>query len=132
MTRVLLTSSCPCIGFYSSRRLYPRMTRPSDAEDVMTVTLDVPPTQETIPDTMRAAVLFGPRDSRQVNRPVPRPGAGEVLVKVAMCGTCGTDLKIYDGHFPLTPPYGAFTPGHGWPGTGWARGRAVGEGRRRL
>jgi len=57
--------------------------------------------QDTIPDTMRAAVLFGPRDMRVIARPVPSPGPGEVLVKVAMCGTCGTDLKIYDGHFPL-------------------------------
>ena len=89
----------------------------------MTVILDVPPTQETIPDTMRAAVLFGPRDIRQINRPVPRPGPGEVLVKVAMCGTCGTDLKIYDGHFPLIPPYGAFTPGHEWTGTCGGPGR---------
>jgi hypothetical protein len=70
-----------------------------DVEDVMALTLEAPPKQETIPETMRAAVLFGPRDIRQVNRPVPRPGPGEVLVKVAMCGTCGTDLKIYDGHF---------------------------------
>ena len=70
--------------------------------------------RHALPESMRAAVLFGPRDIRQINRPVPRPGAGEVLVKVAMCGTCGTDLKIYDGHFPLTPPYGAFTPGHEW------------------
>jgi threonine dehydrogenase-like Zn-dependent dehydrogenase len=93
----------------------------------MAVTLDAPPIQETIPDTMRAAVLFGPRDIRQIKRPVPRPGPGEVLVKVAMCGTCGTDLKIYDGHFPLTPPYGAFTPGHEWTGTVVALGDTVDE-----
>ena len=60
---------------------------------------------------MRAAVLFGPGDMRIVDKPVPKPGAGEVLVRVAMCGMCGTDLKIYDGHFPLTPPFGEFTPG---------------------
>jgi L-iditol 2-dehydrogenase len=64
----------------------------------MALTLEAPATLYTIPDTMRAAVLFGPRDIRQIDRPVPRPGPGEVLVKVAMCGTCGTDLKIYDGH----------------------------------
>src|SRR3989442_4746354 len=66
---------------------------------------------------MRAAVLFGPRDIRVIDRPVPQPGPSEVLVKVAMCGTCGSDLKIYDGHFPLTLPYDAFTPGHEWTGT---------------
>ena len=45
-----------------------------------------------IPEVMRAAVLFGPRDIRVVERLVPLPGPDEVLVRVAMCGTCGTDL----------------------------------------
>ena len=81
----------------------------------------------TIPDAMRAAVLFGPRDIRVIDRPVPKPGDGEVLVKVAMCGTCGTDLKIYDGHFPLTLPFGGFTPGHEWTGTVVALGETVDE-----
>src|SRR5262245_59427466 len=119
IVRILRLTSCPDRMPHWNRGPYPGMTRPSDAETVMTVTLDPRPTQdqETIPDTMRAAVLYGPKDIRQIDRPVPRPGAGEVLVKVAMCGTCGTDLKIYDGHFPLTLPYGAFTPGHEWTGT---------------
>jgi L-iditol 2-dehydrogenase len=76
---------------------------------------------------MRAAVLFGPGDIRVVDRPVPRPGPDEVLVKVAMCGTCGTDLKILDGHFPQTPPFGEFTPGHEWTGTVAAAGDGVDE-----
>jgi L-iditol 2-dehydrogenase len=101
--------------------------KPPQRGDVMALTLDAPPTLHTIPETMRAAVLFGPRDIRQIERPVPRPGLGEVLVKVAMCGTCGTDLKIYDGHFPLTLPLGAFTPGHEWTGTVVAVGDTVDE-----
>lgn len=80
-----------------------------------------------VPDTMRAAVLHGPGDIRVDERPVPRPGPGEVLVQVAVCGTCGTDLKIYDGHFPLTPPFGRFTPGHEWAGTVAATGPDVTE-----
>jgi len=76
---------------------------------------------------MRAAVLFGPGDIRVVDKPVPKPGYGEVLVKVAMCGTCGTDLKIYDGHFPMTPPFGEFTPGHEWTGTVVTLGESVDE-----
>jgi L-iditol 2-dehydrogenase len=70
-----------------------------------------------LPAVMRAAVLFGPGDIRVVDRPVPALGPDEVLVRVAMCGTCGTDLKIFDGHFPQTPPFGDFTPGHEWTGT---------------
>jgi L-iditol 2-dehydrogenase len=80
-----------------------------------------------IPTKMRAAVLFGPEDIRVVERPVPTPGFGEVLVKVALCGTCGTDLKIFAGHFPLTPPFGQFTPGHEWTGTVVALGAGVDE-----
>jgi L-iditol 2-dehydrogenase len=80
-----------------------------------------------LPDTMRAAVLFGPRDMRVMDHPVPRPGVGEVLVKVAMCGTCGSDLKMYNGHFQPTIPYGQFTPGHEWTGTVVALGESVDE-----
>ncbi|MFH5823666.1 zinc-binding dehydrogenase [Georgenia sp. AZ-5] len=80
-----------------------------------------------IPARMRAAVLFGPRDMRVVEKDVPMPGPDEVLVKVAMCGMCGTDLKIYDGHFPQTPPYGEYTPGHEWTGTVVACGETVDE-----
>lgn len=93
----------------------------------MALTLPAVVEQSTIPATMRSAVLFGPRDIRVIDRPVPQPGPGEVLVQVAMCGTCGTDLKIYDGHFPLTLPYGAFTPGHEWTGTVVALGETVDE-----
>ena len=74
-----------------------------------------------LPRTMRAAVLFGPDDFRIVEKPVPTPDAGEVLVKVAMCGTCGTDLKIQTHPFPSQPPLGEFVPGHEWTGTVVAR-----------
>lgn len=82
---------------------------------------------EAIPATMKAAVLFGPQDLRVVDKPVPKPEPGEALVQVAMCGMCGTDLKIYDGEFPLTPPYGQFTPGHEWTGRIVALGDGVDE-----
>jgi L-iditol 2-dehydrogenase len=88
---------------------------------------DAGPPHPGLPRTMRAAVLFGPRDMRVVDRGVPQPGPDEVLVKVAMCGTCGTDLKIFDGHFPQTPPFGEYTPGHEWTGTVAAIGHGVDE-----
>ncbi|MGH3371668.1 MAG: zinc-dependent alcohol dehydrogenase family protein, partial [Nocardioidaceae bacterium] len=37
---------------------------------------------------------------RLVERPVPRPGDGEVLVEVAVCGVCRTDLHVRDGDLP--------------------------------
>src|SRR5216683_2316775 len=80
-----------------------------------------------IPRTMRAAVLFGPREFRIVDKPVPLPAEGEVLVKIAMCGMCGTDLKIQEHPFPGQPPYGQFTPGHEWTGTVVQLGAGVDE-----
>ena len=34
----------------------------------------------------------------------PQPGAGELLVEIAYCGVCGTDLHILDGKFDVGPP----------------------------
>jgi L-iditol 2-dehydrogenase len=46
-----------------------------------------------IPVTMRAVVYRGINDMRVETVPVPAIGPGELLVKVATCGICGTDLK---------------------------------------
>lgn len=48
---------------------------------------------DTIPKTMRAAVYRGVDDVRIETIPVPRVGPQEMLVKVAMCGVCPTDIK---------------------------------------
>jgi len=47
----------------------------------------------TIPATMRAVVYRGINDMRIEEVPVPRIGPGELLIKIATCGICGTDLK---------------------------------------
>jgi L-iditol 2-dehydrogenase len=47
----------------------------------------------TVPATMRAVVYRGVNDMRVETVDVPKIGAGELLVKVATCGICGTDLK---------------------------------------
>lgn len=46
-----------------------------------------------IPDSMRAAVYRGINDVRVETVPVPEIGPDEVLIRVAACGICGTDLK---------------------------------------
>ncbi|MGA3262431.1 MAG: zinc-dependent dehydrogenase [Terracidiphilus sp.] len=46
-----------------------------------------------IPATMQAVVYRGVNDLRVETVPVPAVGPGELLVKVATCGVCGTDLK---------------------------------------
>src|SRR5580693_2484977 len=48
---------------------------------------------EKIPATMRAVVYRGINDMRIETVPVPRIGSGELLIKIATCGVCGTDLK---------------------------------------
>jgi L-iditol 2-dehydrogenase len=47
--------------------------------------------------TMRAAVFLGPNEMELREVPRPEPGPGEVLVKVAACAVCGTDLRIHGG-----------------------------------
>ena len=49
--------------------------------------------QSAIPTTMTAVVYRGVNDMRVETVPVPKIGPGELLVKVATCGVCGTDLK---------------------------------------
>ncbi|SDS72580.1 L-iditol 2-dehydrogenase [Friedmanniella luteola] len=45
-----------------------------------------------LPSSMTAAVMHAPGDIRVEEVPVPTPGAGEVLLKVAACGVCGSDI----------------------------------------
>ncbi len=44
---------------------------------------------------MTAAVLYGKEDVKIERVEIPRIGPGEVLVKVGVALTCGTDLKVY-------------------------------------
>jgi alcohol dehydrogenase, propanol-preferring len=66
---------------------------------------------------MLAYRLIDWQTTRLVEVTTPRPSTGEVAVRVAATGLCGTDLKLMDapaGSTPFTPP---FTLGHeiaGW------------------
>lgn len=65
-----------------------------------------------LPNTMKAAVVheFGkPLTIESVT--VPRPGPGQVLVRVVASGVCHTDLHAADGDWPLKPTL-PFIPGH--------------------
>ncbi len=44
---------------------------------------------------MKAAVLYGREDVRIEEMAVPRPGAGELLLRTRVALTCGTDVKVY-------------------------------------
>ncbi|HTA87154.1 MAG TPA: zinc-dependent dehydrogenase [Silvibacterium sp.] len=68
--------------------------------------------QTRIPATMRAAVYRGVNDVRVETVPVPPIGPGEVLIRVAACGICGTDLKkIHTGSHSAPRIFGHETAG---------------------
>lgn len=50
---------------------------------------------DTLPATMNAAVLYAAEDLRVENRHVPVPAPGEALVRVGVCGVCGSDATEY-------------------------------------
>lgn len=69
----------------------------------------------TLPTTMTAwrVTRPGPMASHPleaVHVPVPSPAAGELLVRVRVCGVCRTDLHVAEGDLPVHRP--GVTPGH--------------------
>jgi len=78
--------------------------------------------------TMRAAVarrLGGPLGIEEV--PVPEPGPGQILVRLAASGVCHTDLHAVRGDWPVKPKL-PFIPGH----EGVGHVAALGAGVRRV
>ena len=67
--------------------------------------------------TMTAAVLHGREDIRIEQVPVPKAGAGELIVRVGAALTCGTDLKVFRRgyHAKMIKPPALF--GHELAGT---------------
>ncbi len=75
---------------------------------------------------MRAMVLEKPGKPLQlVQRPIPRPKAGQVLLKVKACGVCRTDLHVADGDLPMTRL--PIIPGHEVVGEVVALGEGVNQ-----
>lgn len=81
---------------------------------------------------MRAAVFHGPGDVRVSDVADPRPGEGEVIIRVVCAGICGSDVNRFRyGSYPWPP---GFVMGHEFcgeiaevgPGVkGWQPGQAV-------
>lgn len=67
---------------------------------------------------MKATRLNAIGDLGLAEVPVPELRPGEILVKVAACGICGTDRHLFRGEFPSRPPV---TLGHEFTGIVTAR-----------
>ncbi len=77
---------------------------------------------------MKAMILkkISPIEERPleaVDLPVPAPGAGEILLRVSMCGLCHTDIHTIEGDLDL--PTLPIIPGHQIVGTVVRRGEGV-------
>jgi L-iditol 2-dehydrogenase len=85
-----------------------------------------------IPERMKAWVLDGPEEIHLTEKPVPEPGAAEVLVRIDAVAVCATDLEILkhgvpallDGELPF---HKNFTFGHEYMGTVVKLGDGVDE-----
>jgi L-idonate 5-dehydrogenase len=75
---------------------------------------------------MRAVVIHAPRDLRIENYPDVAPGAGEVRIKIAAGGICGSDLHYYHhGGFGTVRIQQPMALGHEIAGTVSAAGEGV-------
>jgi L-iditol 2-dehydrogenase len=85
-----------------------------------------------VPATMQAWVLGNPDELKLVEKPVPQPGAAEVLVRIDAIAVCATDLEIIHQGPPALIEGGSpfnknFTPGHEYMGTVVKLGPGVDE-----
>jgi threonine dehydrogenase-like Zn-dependent dehydrogenase len=76
-----------------------------------------------LPEVMEAAVYRAPGDVRVEQRPVPRPGRGQVVVEVSHCGVCGSDIHL------MVEGWGrpGLIAGHEYTGTVAATGTDAGD-----
>src|SRR3954465_5724799 len=65
-------------------------------------------------ELMTAVVIDGRGGVELVEKPVPHPGDGEVVIAPQATGVCGTDLHLVDGTFALSRY--PVTPGHEFAG----------------
>jgi propanol-preferring alcohol dehydrogenase len=76
--------------------------------------------------TMRAMVFEGVgRPLRELERPIPRAGKGQLLLRVHACGVCRTDLHLLDGEVDVPDPPRIL--GHMIVGTVVSRGEGTPE-----
>lgn len=76
----------------------------------------------------RAARIETPGRLHVVEVPEPAPAPGEVVVRVAWAGVCGSDVELFAGSRPRGYARYPIVPGHEWSGTVDAVGDGVDAG----
>ena len=66
---------------------------------------------------MKASYFLGNGKFELRDDPIPSVGAGDVLIKVAACGICGTDVHIYHGDKGSAAVHPPVVLGHELSGT---------------
>jgi len=59
--------------------------------------------REETTSTMKALFFYGPGQIGLETVPIPRPRAGEAVIRVTLTTICGTDLHILRGEYPVKP-----------------------------
>jgi 2-desacetyl-2-hydroxyethyl bacteriochlorophyllide A dehydrogenase len=72
---------------------------------------------------LKAALIEKPRSFKVLEKDIPSIKSNEVLVKVHVCGVCGTDVHIYEGAMPWAKL--PLIPGHEFSGVVAEVGRDV-------
>lgn len=78
----------------------------------------------SITQTMRAAVIAGPRQTETEHVRLPEPGPGEIRLRLEGSGVCGSNLPTWEGRPWFRYPTEPGTPGH----EGWGVVDAIGPG----
>jgi 2-desacetyl-2-hydroxyethyl bacteriochlorophyllide A dehydrogenase len=74
---------------------------------------------------MKAAVLYGKHDLRIEDIPRPEEDDDNLVVKVAYCGICGTDVHLFEGEEGSVKLVPGTVPGHELSGTLLGTGEKV-------
>lgn len=91
--------------------------------------------QSTVRSTYRAMQVSTPGSLELVERPTPRPGAGQVLIEVEACGVCGADASdiertdLASGRVPGHEVVGRIAEIGAGTASFWRIGQRVGVGR---
>lgn len=76
---------------------------------------------------LRAAMFYSPGDVRMEDVAVPQPGFGEIMVRIGLALTCGTDVKTYKRGHPSIIKETPSPFGHEFAGTIETLGEGVSQ-----